>query len=133
MLNFIKFVESVSEDNYSGTFWCDVIDGVDVKITIQDVETYLKDNIVVDILVDDIFHLCAHKNKKDKVTLDRSEASDLSFPIIVAKNSDDEYVMVLDGMHRLLKAKNNGMKTIKAKILNLKNAPDLFKKMFGDR
>ena len=49
--------------------------------------------------------MCAHRNKTEKETLDRSERSSLDFPIIVLKKNG-KYHMILDGHHRLLKAKN---------------------------
>ena len=88
-----------------------------------------KNNIpVVEIPVKDIFNKCAHRDKKDKETLDRSERSDLKFPIIVLKKNG-KYHMVLDGHHRLLKAKNNNIDKIKARVFNFEDAPDEFKKV----
>jgi hypothetical protein len=84
---------------------------------------------VVEIPVKDIFDKCVHKNKIDKETLDKSERSDLKFPIIVLKNKR-KYYMILDGHHRLLKAKNNNIAKIKARVFNLEDAPDEYKKVF---
>jgi len=38
--------------------------------------------------------------------------------------------MIIDGHHRLKKAIDNEVKNIKAKILDLKKAPSIYKKMF---
>ena len=75
--------------------------------------------------------MCAHKDKTAKETLQRSELSDLNYPIIITKNLNGKWGMILDGHHRLLKAHNHGDKMIKAKILDLKFAPDEYKKMFN--
>ena len=101
-----------------------------ITITIDDVQSYLdKNNIpVVNIPVKDVFHMCAHRNKTEKETLDRSERSSLDFPIIVLKKNG-KYHMVLDGHHRLLKAKNNNIDKIKARVFNLEDAPDEYKKV----
>lgn len=101
-----------------------------VTIKIADVMKYLdKNNIpVTEIPVKDVFSKCAHKDKTDKETLDRSERSDLKFPIIVLKKNG-KYHMVLDGHHRLLKAKNNNIDKIKARVFNLEDAPDEYKKV----
>jgi len=102
-----------------------------ITIKIADVQSYLdKNNIpVVNIPVKDVFHLCAHRNKTDKETLDRSERSSLDYPIIVLKKNG-KYHMVLDGHHRLLKARNNNIDKIKARVFNLEDAPDEYKKVF---
>jgi hypothetical protein len=102
--------------------------GITIKLT--DVQRYLDENNipVVNIPVKDVFHMCAHRNKTDKKTLDRSERSSLDFPIIVLKKNG-KYHMVLDGHHRLLKAKNNNIDKIKARVFNLEDAPDEYKKV----
>lgn len=74
----------------------------------------------VEIPIDDIWHLCIHRGKNNKKTKDKVEESDLSFPIIVCKNLDGEYSRIIDGNHRLIKAKNLGEKFITAKVLDLK-------------
>lgn len=79
----------------------------------------------IEIPVEDIWHLCVHKNKNDKKTKLRSEDSDLSFPIIICKNLQGDYSSILDGNHRLLKAKYLGEKFISAKVLDLKEVEKL--------
>jgi len=100
-------------------------------IKTKDVQKYLDENDipVTEIPVKDIFNKCAHRDKTDKETLDRSAKSDLKFPIIVLKKNG-KYHTVLDGHHRLLKAKNNNIDKIKARVFNLEDAPDEYKKVF---
>jgi hypothetical protein len=117
-------------NHYQETSWTDNIDGKEVKITIQEVQDYLKNSPIIDIPVSEISNLCIHKDKDDEETLLRSQKSDLSFPIIISKNEDGKYGMILDGHHRLLKAINNGEETIKAKVLDLSTAPREYKEMF---
>ena len=59
-------------------------------------------------------------------------AASLEYPIIVVK-SDGQYRYVLDGNHRLQKAIDEEIESIKAKILDLDNpeTPEKFKRMFG--
>lgn len=115
---------------YEETSWTMQVDGEDVTINIHQIQDYLKYEPVIEIPVQEIENLCVHKNKKNKKTLKRSQESDLSFPIIISKNSNSDYNMILDGNHRLKKAIDNKIKYIKAKVLNLKDAPSDFKKMF---
>ena len=53
-------------------------------------------------------------------TKERSQESDLSFPIIICKDLEGNYSRILDGNHRLMKAKTLGEKYITAKVLDLK-------------
>lgn len=128
----VEFSETLKESKNYGTSnepppsW--TVGNITIKIA--DVMKYLdKNNIpVTEIPVKDVFSKCAHKDKTDKETLDRSERSDLKFPIIVLKKNG-KYHMVLDGHHRLLKAKNNNIDKIKARVFNFEDAPDEYKKV----
>ena len=110
------------ESFYDETYWM-LDDGT--KLTINDVNDYLDNhNIdVIDIPVVDIENLCIATD------VNRSENSDLSYPIIITTNGG-EYGMLLDGHHRLLKAINSGIINIKARVLELNDAPIEYKKLF---
>ncbi len=130
-MNYIKTFENfriLESKDYEETSWTD--NGV--TITIQDVQKFLDDNNVgiVNIPVDEIFHMCCHRDKTDKATIERSERSNLDYPIIIAKGLDGKFTMILDGHHRLFKAHNHGIKNIKARVLDLKESPEEYKKMF---
>ncbi len=120
-----KFDKFIIE-NYKSTSW----EGNDgFKITIGELEEYLKDVGVVKITTIEISHLSIHKDKSDKKTLNKIERSDLKYPIIIAK-SCGIYSRILDGNHRLQKAINNSLPYIKAKVLDLDKAPIEYKNMF---
>lgn len=127
-----KFTPKVENSHYKDTSWTDTIDGKEVTVTIQEVEDYLdSQNVpIIEIPVDEIFDMCAHKDKTDSETLSRSEQSELSFPIIIAKGIDGKWSMILDGHHRLLKAFNKGEKMIKARVLDLKTSPKEYQNIF---
>jgi hypothetical protein len=130
-----KYLEFILEDNevdknYNETSWTMDINGKEKTITIHMIQDFLKDEPIVDIKVEDIKDKCIHLDKKDKKTLERAQKSDLKYPIIICKNLDGTYGMIIDGHHRLKKAIDNEVKNIKAKILDLKKAPSIYKKMF---
>lgn len=127
-----KFSEFITENKYyHETQWVKTICGKEEKITISDVEKYLKDKSVVEILVKDIEDMCIHLDKNDEQTKIRSQKSDLSYPIIVTQRVNGEYGMILDGHHRLKKAIDNDIQKIKAKVIELDKAPKLYKQMFN--
>lgn len=107
-------------NNFKNTSWT----AGDVTVTLDSILTYLKDTAVYYIDVDSISHMCIHVGKNDDETKKRSETADLTYPIVIASHNDS-YVMILDGHHRLLKCINNNIPTIKAKILNLNEYPDV--------
>lgn len=116
---------------YQDTYWSKNINGKEVTVTIHQVQDYLnKINApVIEIPVKDIESMCIHVNKNDKETKERSEKSDLGYPIIIVK-SNNIYTMILDGHHRLLKAINHNLEKIKAKVLDLGTAPLEFREIF---
>lgn len=126
ILNYSLFIEN---KDYEETSWTSN-DGQ--KVTIHEVQDYLKsiNAPTIEIPVDEIYDMCCHEGKTDKGTIERSERSDLSFPIIIAKGLGGNWSMILDGHHRLFKAHNHSVSKIKATVLDLKEAPKIYQKLF---
>ena len=100
----------------------------DEKITIEDVVAYLGDK-TVDI---NVLELSQQLPSLPTQGAERVAAASLEYPVIVVK-SGGQYRFVLDGNHRLQKAIDEEVETIKAKILDLDNpeTPEMFQRMFG--
>ena len=100
----------------------------DEKVTIGDVVDYLGDK-TVDI---NVLELSQQLPSLPTQGAERVAAASLEYPIIVVK-SGGQYRYVLDGNHRLQKAIDEEVESIKAKILDLDNpeTPEVFKRMFG--
>ena len=125
--------EFLTED-WRDTSWEDD----DEKITIGDVVDHLGDE-TIDVIPSDVRDQVLKSRGKDRLPVgpgitsqDRIDKADLSFPIIITKKGG-KFIDVLDGNHRLQRAVDEDVKSIKAKILDLDNAetPENFKKMFG--
>jgi len=99
----------------------------DEKVTIGDVVDYLGDE-TVDI---NVLELSQQLPELPTQGEERVAAANLEYPIIVVK-SRGQYQSVLDGNHRLQKAIDEDVETIKAKILDLDNpeTPEMFQRMF---
>ena len=98
------------------------------KVTLGEIDDFLGDE-TIDINVLELSdQIPALPTRSDQ----RIEAASLDFPIIVVKK-DDQFKYVLDGNHRLQKAINQEIETIKAKILDVsaEETPERFRKMFG--
>jgi hypothetical protein len=123
-MKYLKIFEDFTPDTGLDTSWADN-DGN--KITITDVIEYLDEKgIPVEELETKLLKDIIIDTKRD---LKRVDSADLDFPIIVSKKNG-EFSMVLDGQHRVAKCLKNGIKTINARVLDLDNAPENFKKMF---
>ena len=98
------------------------------KVTLGEIDDFLGDE-TIDINVLELSdQIPALPTRSDQ----RIEAASLDFPIIVVKK-DYQFKYVLDGNHRLQKAINQEIETIKAKILDVsaEETPERFRKMFG--
>ena len=99
------------------------------KVTLGEIDDFLGDK-TIDINVLELSRQIPALPTRGK---ERVAAASLEFPIIVIKK-DGQFKYVLDGNHRLQKAINQEVETIKAKILDVSaeaETPERFKKMFG--
>jgi len=115
--------EYITED-WRDTSWKNDED----EVTIGEVVGYLG-NKTVDI---NVLELSQQLPSLPTRGAKRVAAASLEYPIIIVKR-DGQYQYVLDGNHRLQKAIDEEVESIKAKILDLDNpeTPERFKKMFG--
>lgn len=122
----IEKVDTSSKNSFSYTSW----ETDSQKLTIGDVLDYL-DKIgckTVNFPIDKIWDLCCHKGKENYENSNRVQNAKLEYPIIMVEKNG-EYI-ILDGHHRLMKAKSLDHKTINARVFNIEKSPELFKKLF---
>jgi protease I len=98
------------------------------KVSVKELEPYLSNQVLID--VQDIQHLSVHKTKRDKETLDRIEDVNLEFPIMVLRKKG-EWVRILDGNHRVEKAKRMDKKTIKSRVIDYEDLPSRIKSILN--
>jgi hypothetical protein len=124
-MKYLKTFESFEQPvgTGTGTFWEIEIDGKTIRITFDDVIEHLDKGIEID--PNDIKHLLIDVERDPN----RVEAADLNYPIILVR-SEGEFISILDGQHRVVKAIRDGL-DIRAKVLDLDLAPEEFKAVFG--
>jgi hypothetical protein len=124
-MKYLKLFENFEQPEGTGkdTAWEVEVDGETVKVTLADVMNYLDD--LVEIEPEELKHLLIDVERDPK----RVGAADLSYPIILV-SSGEEYTSIIDGQHRVVKALRDGV-PVKARILDLDNAPEKFKAVFG--
>ena len=119
-------------EDWRDTSWTS-LDGK--TVTIGDVSDYLGKE-TVDVKVSDITaqipRLFDDEYLQDPDNRERIETANLDYPIIIQK-SGGQYKSILDGNHRLQKAIDEKVESIKARILDLDNpkTPEVFKKVLG--
>ena len=129
----IPFKQYIAESDYGVQEWppigpgnaigldTDWQDG-DSKITLQDVLDIADEPIEID--PNELKPLLI-KTERDPA---RVQAADLEYPIVVT-TLNGQYKNILDGQHRVVKALQNKV-SIKARVLNLDNAPEEFQQVF---
>ena len=120
--NWRKFVT----EDWRDTSW----ETDDDKVTIGEVVDYLEPTETVDI---NVLELSQQLPSLPTRGAKRVAAASLEYPIIVVK-SDGQYRYVLDGNHRLQRAIDEEVESIKAKILDVSaeaKTPERFKRTFG--
>ena len=123
-MKHLKLYEDFGDTAWKDTAWQD-IDGN--KVTLTDVINYLdKKGDGIEELDPKLFEDIIIDVERDQ---NRVDSANLDFPIIVSKRNDN-FTMVLDGQHRVVKCIKNGIKTIKTRVLDLDTAPEEFLKIF---
>jgi hypothetical protein len=124
MPKYVLTFESFSQPEGTGTesFWESEIDGEIVRITLDDVIKHIEEGI--EINPNDIKHLLINVERDPK----RVDSANLDYPIILVR-SGGEFISILDGQHRVVKAIRDEV-NIRAKVLDLDFAPDMFVKVF---
>tara|TARA_R110002126_G_scaffold224915_2_gene369762 strand:+ start:610 stop:1020 length:411 start_codon:yes stop_codon:yes gene_type:complete len=134
-LLFENWKKYLTEEKWKETSWTSE-DGSET-ITISQIIAYLGSQ-TVDVDPIKVKDQVLKARSKDRLPVgpgitsqERVDAADLSFPIIVGMKGG-EYIVVLDGNHRLQKAVDHNM-PLKAKILVLDDpqTPQSYKELFG--
>ena len=122
-----KKKKKVEEDEEEGldTSWKDG----DLKVTIREVLKYLDDNKVnvEEVSTDKLKPILIAGPRDPK----RVQAADLKYPAVVVVDMKGKYKSILDGNHRVEKAINNDIPTIKVRELDLRTAPEEYKALFN--
>jgi len=101
----------------------------DIKVTIKEVLKYLNDNKVTveEVSTDRLKPILIAGPRDPK----RVQAADLKYPAVVVVDMKGKYKSILDGNHRVEKAINNDIPTIKVRELDLREAPEEYKELFN--
>jgi hypothetical protein len=120
--------ENIHGDNWESTSWTHVVDGEEVTVNIKDMLNLIKDKPIQEIKTKILEPYALHKTKTDKQTLANIQKANLEYPIIVLHHPNK--YQILDGHHRLQKAINNKLPTIKARIIELTDMPEKWQRIF---
>lgn len=101
------------------------------KLTLQQLLDVVKDYPVVQAPIEKVEKIIIRKDSGG-IESDRLSAADVKYPIIIVVDDSGNYRYVLDGNHRANKAIDAGLKSIPAKLLNIKDLPKEFQGILGE-
>lgn len=111
---------SLGTHKFSDSYW---VDG-DIRIKSADLMGTIGDE--VEMSVDYLWDFCIYKDGINLTEFNRAMNVDSKqYPLIISMDEDVE--MIIDGHHRLYKARFFCQSKIKVRILDLKSAPEKFK------
>lgn len=121
--------ENMHGDNWASTSWTDTVDGKEITVTLNDMLNLIKDKPIQKIKTEILEPYALHKTKTDVKTISNIQKANLDYPIIVLHHPNK--YQILDGHHRLQKAINNKLPTIKARVIKLNDMPEDWQKIFS--
>jgi hypothetical protein len=104
-------------------------DDGETKVTLRQLLVIMSKIPTQEIDVSKVSQFALYKNNSGE--LNRIEASNLEFPILIITNNNGSINQIIDGHHRIQKAIKHNMPTIKAKIIKFNDLPADFKKVLG--
>jgi hypothetical protein len=101
------------------------------KITLQQLLDAIKDYPVIQAPIEKVEKIIIKKDTGG-IESDRLSAADVKYPIIIVIDDNKNYKYVLDGNHRANKAIDAGLKSIPAKLVNIKKLPQEFQDVLNE-
>ena len=116
------------DEGLEDTFW---INDKNQKITLQQLLDAIKDYPIIQAPIEKIKKIIIKKDSGG-IESDRLSTADVKYPIIIVVDDSGNYKYVLDGNHRANKAIDAGLKSIPAKLVNIKKLPQEFQDILGE-
>jgi hypothetical protein len=101
------------------------------KITLQQLLATIKDYPIVQAPIEKIKKIIIKKDSGG-IESDRLNTADVKYPIIIVIDDSGNYKYVLDGNHRANKAIDTKLKSLPAKLVNIKKLPQEFQNVLGE-
>jgi hypothetical protein len=101
------------------------------KITLQQLLDVIKNYPIIQAPIEKVEKIIIKKDSGG-IESDRLSAADVKYPIIIVIGDSGNFKYVLDGNHRANKAISAGLKSIPAKLVNIKKLPQEFQDVLSE-
>jgi hypothetical protein len=116
------------DEGLEDTFW---INDKNQKITLQQLLDAIKNYPVIQAPIEKIKKIIIKKDSGG-IESDRLSTADVKYPIIIVVDDSGNYKYVLDGNHRANKAIDANLKSIPAKLVNIKKLSQEFQDILSE-
>jgi len=103
----------------------------DQTVTLKQLLDVIKNYPIIQAPIEKIKKVIIRKDTGG-IESDRLSTADVKYPIIIVVDDSGNYKYVLDGNHRANKAIDTGLKSIPAKLVNIKKLPQEFQDILGE-
>ena len=101
------------------------------KVTLPQLLNAIKDYPIIQSPIEKIEKVIIKKDSGG-IESDRLNAADFKYPVIIIIDDNGNYKYILDGNHRANRAIDAGLKSIPAKLVNIKKLPQEFQDVLGE-
>ena len=101
------------------------------KITLQQLLDVIKNYPIIQVPIEKVEKIILKKDSGG-IESDRLSTADVKYPIIIVIDDSGNFKYVLDGNHRANKAISAGLKSIPAKLVNIKKLPQEFQDILSE-
>ena len=103
----------------------------DQTVTLKQLLDVIKNYPIIQAPIEKIKKVIIRKDTGG-IEPDRLSTADVKYPIIIVVDDNENYRYILDGNHRANKAIDTGLKSIPAKLVNIKKLPQEFQDILSE-
>lgn len=120
--------KGIKEEGLEDTSWTNTSSK---KLTLQQLLDIIKNYPTTQVPIEKLEKIVIKKDSGG-IETPRLDKADVKYPIIIVIDDNNNFRYILDGNHRVQKAIAAGLKSIPAKLLNIKDLPEKFQGILSE-
>jgi hypothetical protein len=126
-----KLNEAKKENKYEGLEDTSWTNADNKKLTLKQLLDVIKNYPTTQVPIEKLKKIVIKKDSGG-IETPRLDKADVKYPIIIVIDDNNNFRYILDGNHRVQKAMAAGLKSIPAKLLNIKDLPEKFQGILSE-
>jgi hypothetical protein len=129
---YVKIInEAKKENKYEGLEDTSWTNADNKKLTLKQLLDVIKNYPTTQVPIEKLKKIVIKKDSGG-IETPRLDKADVKYPIIIVIDDNNNFRYILDGNHRVQKAMAAGLKSIPAKLLNIKDLPEKFQGILSE-